>query len=136
MAVLARATRDELQDPTRGFDLPQVDVVKPAECGSLMIEARAGGGGRRFNAGEATVTRCVVREGERLGYSYSLGRDKQKALLAAILDVMLQSPSSHQLVMETVVAPLAKAQQERRAQASRQAAATKVEFFTMVRGDG
>jgi alpha-D-ribose 1-methylphosphonate 5-triphosphate synthase subunit PhnG len=77
-----------------------------------------------------------VREGERLGYSYSLGRDKQKALLAAILDVMLQSPSSHQLVMEAVVAPLAKAQQVRRAQASRQAAATKVEFFTMVRGDG
>jgi alpha-D-ribose 1-methylphosphonate 5-triphosphate synthase subunit PhnG len=136
MAVLARATRDELQQLARGLDLPQVDVVKPPECGSLMIEARAGGGGRRFNAGEATVTRCVVRDGDRLGYSYSLGRDKEKARLAAILDAMLQSASSYHMVMETVVAPLAKAQQERRARASLQAAATKVDFFTMVRGDG
>ena len=136
MAVLARATRDELQQLTRGLDLPQVDVVKPPESGSLMIEARAGGGGRRFNAGEATVTRCVVRNGDRLGYSYSLGRDKEKARLAAILDAMLQSASSHQMVMEAVVAPLAKAQEDRRARASLQAAATKVDFFTMVRGDG
>ena len=116
MAVLARATRDELLSLTRALELPQVDLVKPPECGSLMIEARAGGGGRRFNAGEATVTRCVV--------------------LAAILDAMLQSVSAHHLVMEAVVAPLAKAQQERRAQASLQAAATKVDFFTMVRGGG
>ena len=135
MAVLARATRDELLSLTRALELPQVDLVKPPECGSLMIEARAGGGGRRFNAGEATVTRCVVRDGERLGISDALGRDKQKARLAAILDAMLQSGSAHHLVMEAVVAPLAKAQQERRAQASLQAAATKVDFFTMVRGD-
>ena len=136
MAVLARATRDELQSLTRALELPQVDLVKPPECGSLMIEARAGGGGRRFNAGEATVTRCVVRDGERLGFSYALGRDKEKARLAAILDAMLQSGSAHHLVMEAVVAPLAKAQQERRSQASLQAAATKVDFFTMVRGGG
>lgn len=136
MAVLARAAREELQYLTRGLDLPQVEIVKAPECGSLMIEARAGGGGRRFNAGEATVTRCVVRDGERLGYSYSLGRDKEKARLAAVLDAMLQSASQHHMVMEAVVAPLAKAQHDRRAHASRQAAATKVEFFTMVRGEG
>jgi hypothetical protein len=87
MAVLARAAREELQYLTRGLDLPEVEIVKAPECGSLMIEARAGGGGRRFNAGEATVTRCVVRDGERLGYSYSLGRDKEKARLAAILEI-------------------------------------------------
>ena len=34
------------------------------------------------------------------------------------------------------IAPLARAQHERRARASLQAAATKVDFFTMVRGDG
>ena len=136
MAVLARATRDELQQLTSDFELPLVDVVKPAECGSRMIEARAGGGGRRFNAGEATVTRCVVRDGDRLGFAYSLGRDKEKVRLAAILDAMLQSASSHQMVREAVVAPLAKSQHERRARASLQAAATKVDFFTMVRGDG
>ena len=47
MAVLARATREELQQLAQGIALPRVDVVKPPECGSLMIEARAGGGGRR-----------------------------------------------------------------------------------------
>ena len=36
MAVLARATRDELLSLTRALELPQVDLVKPPECGSLM----------------------------------------------------------------------------------------------------
>lgn len=136
MAILARANRDELEALTRGFELSRVDVVKPPECGSVMIEARAGGSGRRFNAGEATVTRCIVRDGDRLGYAYSLGRDKEKARIAAILDAMLQSSLSHKIVMEAVIVPLANAQHEQRARASLQAAATKVDFFTMVRGDG
>lgn len=136
IAVLARATHDEICTVTNELALPVPDVVKPPECGTLMIEARAGGSGQRFNAGEATVTRCVVRMGEWLGFACALGRDKRKALLCATLDALLQDPAHRRSLLDDVVAPLHATQLRRRALASRKAAATKVDFFTLVRGDG
>ncbi|MBX9741042.1 MAG: phosphonate C-P lyase system protein PhnG [Beijerinckiaceae bacterium] len=136
MSVLARASYDDLLAVAAAIDLPDAEIVKPAESGTLMIEARAGGSGRRFNAGEATVTRCIVRTGDRLGYSYALGRDKKKAVLAARLDLALQDDARRKEILAAVVEPLCAAQTERRQHASRSAAATKVEFFTLVRGDG
>lgn len=136
ISILARASHDELSKTTAGLDLPAPDLVKPPECGTLMIEGRAGGAGQRFNSGEATVTRCVVRMGERLGFAYALGRDKRKALLCATLDALLQDPARQPNLLATVVAPLHAAQTQRRVLESRKAAATKVDFFTLVRGDG
>lgn len=136
MSVLARAPLGDLVSLTDGVALPDVDIIKPAEIGTLMVEGRAGGGGRRFNAGEATMTRCIVRDGERLGYAYALGRDKAKALLCARLDALLQDEARHHEIMSHVIEPLAEAQSAAKDLDSRRAAATKVEFFTMVRGDG
>ena len=71
--------------------LPAHDLLKAPETGTVMVEGRAGGAGRRFNLGEATVTRCVVRLADgAMGFSYALGRDGRKARLAAILDAQLQ----------------------------------------------
>ena len=70
MAVLARAEAKVLSaffDANGG--LPVFQIMKPAETGTVMLEGRAGGSGRRFNAGDATMTRCVVRLGEQLGFS-------------------------------------------------------------------
>ena len=137
MAVLARATAAELEaifDHRGG--LPPHTILKPAEVGTLMLEARAGGSGQRFNAGEATLTRCVVRlVPGRLGYSYSLGIDRRKALLAAVLDGLLQCPQTGRDLEQTVIAPLAEKQRQAREIASRKAAATKVDFFTLARGN-
>lgn len=102
-----------------------------------MLEGRAGGGGRRFNAGEATVTRAVVRlDDGTMGFSYALGTDKRKAELAAVADALLQSDERHAEVDAALIAPLAAAQADERNARSRKAAATKVDFFTLVRGDG
>ena len=81
------------------------------------------------------MTRCVVRHGETLGFSYALGRDKDKAMLAATLDCLLQDEERRGHVMSKVIQPLADLQRRKRETESRRAAATKVEFFTMVRGD-
>ena len=89
----------------------------------------------RFNTGEATITRCVVRlESGTLGYAYVLGNDRRKALAAALLDGLLQSPETGPELERTAIAPLAEAQRQAREMASRKAAATKVDFFTLVRG--
>lgn len=112
------------------------DTLKPAEIGTVMIEGRAGGEGRRFNLGEAAVTRCVVRVGDAIGVSYALGRDRQRARLAAIADALMQDATLRPQLEERLIAPAERAQQAAREKASRKAAATKVEFFTLVRGDG
>jgi alpha-D-ribose 1-methylphosphonate 5-triphosphate synthase subunit PhnG len=133
MAVLARATRGEIE-ALAGDDVPAHDLLKAPETGTVMVEGRAGGAGRRFNLGEATVTRCVVRLGDgAMGFAYALGRDGRKARLAAILDAKLQAEPVDGLLRQGV-ARLAAGQQAARDLASRKAAATKVDFFTLVRG--
>jgi alpha-D-ribose 1-methylphosphonate 5-triphosphate synthase subunit PhnG len=137
MAVLSRAARAELEAFTAGIDLPDYELVKGPETGAVMIEARAGGTGRRFNCGEATVTRAVVRmAGDVMGCSYALGRDTRKAELAAVLDGMLQSETWAGRISRELIVPLRERQEQQRIDVSRKAAATKVEFFTLQRGDG
>ncbi len=135
MAILARSGLNDLAAILeRHGGLPPHAVLKPAEVGTIMIEARAGGTGARFNAGEATVTRCAVRlEDGTLGFSFALGSDKRKALLAALIDARLQDASGNGVLLEEIET-LAVRQAAARDLASRKAAATKVEFFTMVRG--
>ncbi|MGO4406719.1 phosphonate C-P lyase system protein PhnG [Bosea sp. RAF48] len=132
MATLARASRAEIESLLG--DPPNHDVLKAPETGTVMVEGRAGGAGRRFNLGEATVTRCVVRlYNGRMGFSYALGRDGRKARLAALLDARLQDEAEGS-DLHRDVATLAAQQASARDLASRKAAATKVDFFTLVRG--
>ncbi|GAU83043.1 phosphonate C-P lyase system protein PhnG [Bosea sp. BIWAKO-01] len=135
LAILARASRTEIESLASGLGaLPDHDVLKAPETGTVMVEGRAGGAGRRFNLGEATVTRCVVRLGDgTMGFSYALGRDGRKARLAAVIDGLLQG-EGEAAPLRSGVAELAARQQAARTLASRKAAATKVDFFTLVRG--
>lgn len=137
LAVLARASRRDLEAVLA--DLPAVPgyaLLRPPESGAIMVRARAGGSGRQFNLGEASVTRCTVRLDEGIaGVAYSLGRDRRHAELAAVLDALLQEPSRGADLYERHIRPLAQQQQAARDLRSRQAAATKVDFFTLVRGE-
>jgi alpha-D-ribose 1-methylphosphonate 5-triphosphate synthase subunit PhnG len=106
-----------------------------------MVRGRIGGGGAPFNLGETTVTRATVRvasgassEGS-VGHSYALGRDHEKARLAAIADALWQAPQSRAAVERDLLQKIAQRLDARTTQRRREAAATKVDFFTMVRGD-
>jgi alpha-D-ribose 1-methylphosphonate 5-triphosphate synthase subunit PhnG len=133
LAVLARASRTEIAGIV-GTELPRYDILKAPETGTVMVEGRAGGAGRRFNLGEATVTRCIVRlDDGAMGFSCALGRDTYKARLAAILDARLQAEAPDS-TLHQAIDDLAARQQAARELASRKAAATKVDFFTLVRG--
>ena len=137
LAVLSRATLSELEAvfPTLG-DLPPLKRVRAPEVGMVMLRGRVGGTGNPFNLGEASVVRCAVRLGDGpLGVAYALGRNKRRAELAAILDALLQDPLRHEALQRTLVAPLASAQAQARVRRRRDAASSKVEFFTLVRGE-
>lgn len=137
MGVLARAERGELEQAWAGLpERPTHRFMRAPEIGLVMVQARAGGSGDPFNLGEMTVTRCALRlDSGAVGFGYVQGRDRRRAELAAAFDALLQTPDRREGVLSDVIGKLAAAQAERRALRSRKAAATKVEFFTMVRGD-
>lgn len=137
MATLARATSAEVDAIVElGGGLPAHTVLKPAQTGTIMVEGRAGGTGRRFNVGEATMTRCVVRldDGGQMGFAYALGTDRRKAHRSAVIDAMLQRPEAQGSALKAEIEALAARQRGAKELASRKAARTKVDFFTMVRG--
>jgi alpha-D-ribose 1-methylphosphonate 5-triphosphate synthase subunit PhnG len=109
--------------------------LRQPEIGLVMVRGRTGGGGAPFNLGEATVTRATVRlkTGE-IGFAQSLGRDRDKALLAAIFDALWQS-AERSRVEQVILAPLRARLAEAAALKARETAATKVNFFTLVRGE-
>jgi alpha-D-ribose 1-methylphosphonate 5-triphosphate synthase subunit PhnG len=137
LAVLARATLAQLQAQVPAtHTLPPLQSVRAPEVGMVMLRARVGGTGNPFNLGEASVVRCAVRLGDGpLGVAYVLGRDKRRAELAALFDALLQDPRYHDDLQCSLIAPLAQAQAQARAQKQSDAATSKVEFFTFVRGE-
>jgi alpha-D-ribose 1-methylphosphonate 5-triphosphate synthase subunit PhnG len=115
---------------------PAHDVLRPPEIGAVMVRGRAGATGAAFNLGEMTVTRATVRlSNGAVGHGHVQGRDKDAARVAALIDALCEAGKADALEA-AILAPLrAEAEAERRSRAAR-AAATKVEFFTMVRGEG
>jgi alpha-D-ribose 1-methylphosphonate 5-triphosphate synthase subunit PhnG len=137
LAVLVRAATDELEACWAETGQPPLTLLRQPETGLVMARGRAGGTGQRFNLGEITVTRCAVQSADgHVGHGYVAGRDRRKAELVASFDALLQAPRRRPVLLERVVEPLAAAQAEARAATARKAAATRVEFFTMVRGEG
>ncbi len=136
MAVLARADLSSLQSAWDGLDAPgSFQVLRAPERGLVLTRGRAGGSGRPFNLGEVSVTRCSVRaEAGHIGHAYCLGSVPEKAELAARLDALLQDPDRQDALLAQVIEPLAADQSAKKDLAARKAAATKVDFFTMVRG--
>lgn len=136
LAVLARASRVELEAiHSRLGDLPALDTVRPAEVGMVMLRGRVGGTGDAFNLGEASLTRCALRvAGGALGVGYALGRDRRKAELIALLDALLQDPERGGR-LQPEIETLAQRQDAMRNTSSRAAASSRVDFFTLVRGE-
>jgi len=108
----------------------------------VMVRARAGGTGQRFNLGEATVTRCVIRPDvaltgtQQVGVGYVLGCSHRQALLVALADALLQESDLHTHWHGVLIAPLAHMQAQASAQQQAQTQSTRVEFFTVARETG
>jgi alpha-D-ribose 1-methylphosphonate 5-triphosphate synthase subunit PhnG len=137
MAILAEATAAELTRGLAEFEaLPQHADLRAAETGLVMVRGRIGGDGAPFNLGEATVTRAAVQlaTGE-IGYSYALGRDAKKARLAALCDALWQSGPHRSVLEQHVLGPVRDRLDGECTQTRARTAATKVDFFTLVRGE-
>lgn len=137
MAVLAHAKAAEIAARLRAIALPDHQDLRAPENGLVMLRGRVGGDGAPFNLGEATVSRAAVRlaSGE-VGFGYTLGRNSEKARLIALCDALVQSRDFGAAVERDVIAPLREQLTVERKQVAAETAATKVDFYTMVRGEG
>lgn len=114
---------------------PDFTWLRKPEVGTVMVRGRAGGTGAPFNLSEMTVTRAALQlETGEVGHGHVAGRSKSDAEAVALTDALLQTHRAAQ-VQEAVITPLAEAEATARAARAAKAAATKVEFFTMVRGE-
>jgi alpha-D-ribose 1-methylphosphonate 5-triphosphate synthase subunit PhnG len=137
MGLLARATAQELRSAWDELaEKPEVKPVRGPETGLAMVRGRIGGGGAPFNLGEATVTRCtVLLASGTAGHAQALGTAKEAARLAAVFDALWQEAETQQWVEATLLGPIEARIAAEDKQKAEETAATRVDFFTMVRGE-
>ena len=135
LSILAQAPGKDVIEAWEGLaERPVYSTLRAPEIGMVLVRGRMGGTGDAFNLGEMTVTRAAVRlETGETGIGYVAGRDRRHAEISAAVDAMMQSANLRPAVEGAIVARLARGQEQRRDAAARKAAATKVDFFTMVR---
>lgn len=136
-ALLSSATQPLTQAYEALSDtMPQALPVRGPEIGMVMLRGRIGGGGQPFNLGEATVTRATVRlESGEIGHAVLLGRDMNKARMFAHLDALAQRDDWRATVETRFVTPALEAEAEAQRRQTEEVEATRVDFFTMVRGE-
>jgi len=136
MGVLAKSPLPALEEAWAMEPRPSYRFLRAPETGLVMVRGRAGGTGAPFHLGEGPVTRCTLEtESGQVGTAYVMGRSHRHAELAAAFDALMQDASAAPMIRTRVIEPL-----QRRYQACREAerekvARTRVDFFTMVRGE-
>ena len=135
--LLARATVGELDSIWSKLEpKPEVQKVRGPETGLVMVRGRIGGGGSPFNVGEATVTRATVKlSSGTVGHAHALGTSRKQAWLAAICDALWQEDATRCVIEDGVLTPVEQRLAEGKSRKAEETAATRVDFFTMVRGD-
>ena len=136
MGLLAKAPKGRVSALLdAAIPRPAFTWLRAPEIGSTMVRARAGATGAPFNLGEMTVTRCALTlaTGE-VGHAYIQARHKPDAEAAALVDALMQTRSAD-ILRTAILDPLRTEQAEAKATRAAKAAATKVDFFTMVRGE-
>lgn len=136
LSILAKADPDMLKSLWSDLGLaPAFTWLRRPEIGAVMVQGRTGGTGAAFNLGEMTVTRCTLQlETGTVGVGHVQGRDTAKAEIVALADALLQTDADR-TVRSRLVEPLRQAAEAARRARAGKAAATKVDFFTLVRGE-
>jgi alpha-D-ribose 1-methylphosphonate 5-triphosphate synthase subunit PhnG len=142
LAVLAKASLARLEAAWDALDdKPAYRLLRRGETGLVMLRGRIGGTGQPFNFGEMTMTRAAVQLLDtagavtHAGFGHIAGRSARQAELVALFDALLQDPVRHDALVEQIIEPLAAEQDTAKAARGAKVMASRVDFFTMVRGE-
>ena len=136
MSLLATSNKNDLLNLWKQKKIKiSYEWLRQPEIGSIMAHGKMGVTGDKFNIGEVTITRCSLKlDCGTIGHSYVQGRSKKKAEISAICDALLQTKMFKE-VNENIIIPLEKIKKDKRDKILSKAEATKVDFFTLVRGE-
>lgn len=137
LSTLAKSSLNDIKHYWQGrLENEEYEVIRQPQTGMVMAVARAGSNGEPFNFGEVTVTRCAIRiKSGETGVAYVRGGNNNHALHIAVLDALAQTTEQHEIIHNEVVKPLQEILLLVKKQKREKAEKTKVEFFTMVRGE-
>ncbi len=141
LALLARAPLALLEQVLQPHLQASPYWLRKPETGLMMVEARAGGNGERFNLGEMTVTRCALRLSNstahrHVGVAYIVGRSHRHAYLAAVADALLLDETEHSEIERSLLTQVRALLATKQASRQAQADTSKVDFFTVARESG
>ena len=134
LGLLARARPNRLVQLCAGLTA-EFSWLRQPEIGTVMVHGRTGGTGAPFNLGEITVTRGSLQLASGpVGHAYVQGRDKMAAKYAAMVDALMQTDRADEVQAKVIDVLATEADAAAQTRAAK-AAATRVEFFTLVRGE-
>lgn len=132
LSLLARTAPERLAAVLP--ELPGHDLLRAPETGTVMVQGRVSATGAPFNIGEMTVTRCsVALSCGAVGHGHVQGRSRDHARRAAVIDALMQTDAATRLT--PLLTALRSDAQTAAATRAAKAAATRVEFFTLQRGE-
>ena len=136
MSLLATSNKNDLLNL---WEQKKINIryewLRTPEIGSIMAQGRMGVTGDKFNIGEVTITRCSLKLNcGTIGHSYVQGRSKKKAEISALCDALMQTEMSKE-INKNIIIPLGKIKKDNKDKILSKAEATKVDFFTLVRGE-
>lgn len=137
MSIMAHASAKRLVELWSELEIdPRCKMIRGPETGLIALRGCIGGGGAPFNFGEATMTRATVQlEDGSIGHAAMLGRNHTKARLAAVIDALASDVSMADRIELSILSVLEQEALESDLSRKAQIQATKVNFFTMVRGE-
>ena len=136
MSLLATSNKNDLLNLWKQKKINiRYEWLRTPEIGSIMAQGRMGVTGDKFNIGEVTITRCSLKLNcGTVGHSYVQGRSKKKAEISALCDALMQTEMSNE-INKSIIIPLEKIKKNNKDKILSKAEATKVDFFTLVRGE-
>lgn len=136
MRLLAMAPTQELEIFWDNYqNKPEYQILRQPEVGLAMLKAQSCGNGQPFHFGEIPLSRSAVNIAGKVGHGYVQGRSTSHALHMAICDALLQDDASRETLEQTLLAPIIQGLNNREKQREAALLKTKVDFFTMVRGE-
>ncbi len=143
MGLLARAPIALLEQVLQSYTHLQHETLKPYETVAFMVQARTGSSGQRFNMGEVSVGRMILKlqlhDGaineatSYVGVAYIKGANERQTYLAALADALLQTPVHHDSLSKLLLEPIESWLSQERQAKQKTVQATQVEFFTVAR---
>jgi alpha-D-ribose 1-methylphosphonate 5-triphosphate synthase subunit PhnG len=134
LQTLVRVPATELIKASDMFSF-EVSTLKAPEVGLMMTNGRIHSTGQPFHLGEVSLTRCVLKdELGHLGYGHILGRNKAQSRAIALFDLALQRTDYADQANQMLDVWCAEIEEIHAAEAER-IEQTRVDFFTMVRGE-